>query len=100
KKLIKASQFRVFSNLSPCSRCNGIFLRDKTNFAGINSESSSKSEGYWEEIRIPVPWGHIAGKAWGNKNGFPVLGLHGWLDNAGTFDTIAPLFLDSMYFVA
>ena len=62
------------------------------------------------EIRIPAPYGHIAGsfhfikkncklnfeiwflgKAWGDPNGKPILGLHGWLDNAGTHDHIAPL---------
>ncbi|KAJ9581627.1 hypothetical protein L9F63_023210, partial [Diploptera punctata] len=44
-----------------------------------------------EEITIPVPWGHVAGKWWGDRNVQPVLGLHGWEDNAGTFDTLAPL---------
>jgi len=44
-----------------------------------------------EEIRIPVPYGHIAGKAWGDPNGRPILGLHGWLDNAGTHDHLVPL---------
>ena len=27
-----------------------------------------------EEIRIPVPYGHIAGKAWGDPDGKPILG--------------------------
>ncbi|XP_071447020.1 probable serine hydrolase [Hetaerina americana] len=43
------------------------------------------------EIQIPVPWGHIAGKWWGNPDSKPLLGLHGWQDNAGTFDGIAPI---------
>lgn len=30
-------------------------------------------------------------KAWGPPNGKPVIGIHGWLDNAGTFDTLIPL---------
>lgn len=34
---------------------------------------------------------NIAAKVWGNKNGIPTLALHGWLDNAATFDKIAPL---------
>jgi len=41
-----------------------------------------------EEIRIPVPYGHIAGKVWGPPDGKPILGLHGWLDNAGTHDAL------------
>ncbi|RLU17385.1 hypothetical protein DMN91_009620 [Ooceraea biroi] len=42
-----------------------------------------------EEIKIPVPWGHVSGKWWGPKNEQPILALHGWQDNAGTFDGLA-----------
>ena len=41
------------------------------------------------EIRIPVPYRHIAGKALGDPQGKPILGLHGWLDNTGTHDGLA-----------
>lgn len=39
---------------------------------------------------------HISGlmlnaRVWGPPHGFPVIGMHGWLDNAATFDLIAPL---------
>lgn len=44
----------------------------------------------FEEIKIAVPWGHLSGKWYGPKDKRPLLGLHGWQDNAGTFDTIAP----------
>ena len=54
--------------------------------------SSSRSiSGEAVEVRIPAPYGHIAGKAWGDPGGKPIIGLHGWLDNAGTFDHLAPL---------
>ncbi|XP_046390020.1 probable serine hydrolase isoform X2 [Ischnura elegans] len=50
-----------------------------------------KSSGNAFEINIPVPWGHVAGKWWGDPDSKPLLGLHGWQDNAATFDGIAPL---------
>lgn len=81
--------------------------------------ASSNSSGQLEfnrEIKIPVPWGHIAGcillhclnhykwnsyiliffvfilaKIWGADGGLPVLAIHGWMDNAGSFDRLAPL---------
>jgi len=53
--------------------------------------SRRKISGTSQEIRIPVPYGHIAGKAWGDPNGRPILGLHGWLDNAATHDHLVPL---------
>lgn len=45
----------------------------------------------YDEVSIPVPWGNIAGKWYGPKHIRPILGMHGWQDNAGTFDTLAPL---------
>ncbi|XP_068629812.1 probable serine hydrolase [Battus philenor] len=47
-----------------------------------------------KEITIPVQWGHISGKLWGNENEQPILALHGWQDNAGTWDTLAPLLFE------
>lgn len=44
-----------------------------------------------EEIEIPVPWGHVAGKWWGPRDKQPIIALHGWQDNAGTWDNLIPL---------
>ena len=42
------------------------------------------------EVRFSLPSLEVAGKVWGEPGGIPVIGLHGWLDNAATFDPIAP----------
>ncbi|KAL4647882.1 serine hydrolase-like protein 2 isoform X1 [Arapaima gigas] len=43
------------------------------------------------ELSVPVPWGEIRGRIWGPEEGRPVLCLHGWADNAGSFNTLIPL---------
>ena len=50
-----------------------------------------------EEIEIKTPYLRFAAKRWGDPDGAPILGLHGWLDNASTFDRLAPLFPDAQF---
>ncbi|XP_028828268.1 serine hydrolase-like protein isoform X2 [Denticeps clupeoides] len=52
------------------------------------------------EFRTPVPWGEVRGRDWGPKDGRPVLCIHGWADNAGTFNTLIPLLPQDWRFVA
>ncbi|XP_077426997.1 serine hydrolase-like protein [Vanacampus margaritifer] len=52
------------------------------------------------ELSVPVPWGEIRGKIWGPDHGRPVLCLHGWADNCGTFNTLIPLLPKECRYVA
>jgi pimeloyl-ACP methyl ester carboxylesterase len=40
----------------------------------------------------------LAVKRWGGSSSKPILALHGWLDNAGTFDRLAPLLKEFQIF--
>ncbi|MFT6429449.1 MAG: pimeloyl-ACP methyl ester carboxylesterase [Halopseudomonas sp.] len=51
------------------------------------------------EVRFSLPSLEVAAKVWGDPDGLPVIGLHGWLDNAATFDRLAP-HLSGIYLVA
>ncbi|XP_065168049.1 probable serine hydrolase isoform X2 [Atheta coriaria] len=62
--------------------------------------NASKTEAQGVEVRIPVPWGHLAGKWWGPKDRTPILTLHGWQDNCGSFNALIELLPKHLSFLA
>lgn len=47
-----------------------------------------------EELNFTLRGMRYTAKAWGAADAPPVLALHGWLDNAASFDALAPLLTD------
>jgi pimeloyl-ACP methyl ester carboxylesterase len=52
------------------------------------------------EIRIELAQATLTARTWGDPALPPLLALHGWLDNAGSFDRLAPLLGNDRYVVA
>lgn len=55
------------------------------------------------ELRVKVPWGHIAAKTWEPKYepvNSRILLVHGSLDNAGSFDRLIALLPQNHYYVS
>lgn len=71
-----------------------------SNYKEIPFEVKHETIRQWTEFKMAVPWGHISGKWWGPKDIRPILALHGWQDNAGTFDTLMPLLPTHLGFLA
>ncbi|XP_053213227.1 probable serine hydrolase [Panonychus citri] len=55
-----------------------------------------------KEIRVPVPYGYIATKVWGERESADVtiVALHGWMDNASTFDPLIESLEGNYYIIA
>lgn len=53
-----------------------------------------------EELSIALPQATLTAKRWGDASKPPLLALHGWLDNAGSFNFLAPLLADDWQVVA
>ncbi|XP_015809916.1 serine hydrolase-like protein [Nothobranchius furzeri] len=67
---------------------------------GVRHVTSGTMKQAVSELLVPVPWGQIRGKVWGPDHGRPVLCLHGWSDNCGSFNTLLPLLPTDFRYVA
>ncbi|ALC44201.1 CG7632 [Drosophila busckii] len=79
---------------------NGTQLKFTKRLASSSVSSLKTLTKHYDEIKIPVPWGFVAGKWYGPKHVRPIVGMHGWQDNAGTFDTLAPLLPPHLSFLS
>lgn len=52
-----------------------------------------------QQLHFTIDGLQVAAQAWGNPEHFPILALHGWLDNSASFFALAPL-LNNSYIVA
>jgi len=51
-------------------------------------------------LNLSIPGLTIACKLWGNPKNPPIVAVHGWLDNANSFDYLAEFLLHDFYFIA
>ena len=119
----------VVPSILPATRASHTLCSLKRKM--VNETAASDSNGHskpsgeeqltCQEIQIPMPFGHLAGKThhdlshfsinnilysffyiakvWGKPNNNPILALHGWQDNAGTFDKLIPMLPSNSYIV-
>ncbi|XP_064478652.1 serine hydrolase-like protein [Ornithodoros turicata] len=64
------------------------------------SSSTSLKERRTRDLVVPVPHGYLFGRQWGPDDGQPVLALHGWQDNAASFESLVPLLKSEFQLVA
>ncbi|XP_055060668.2 serine hydrolase-like protein [Misgurnus anguillicaudatus] len=69
-------------------------------FKGLRHFATTTMRRAVSEFQMTVPWGEVRGQVWGPAHGRPVLCLHGWADNSGTFNRLIPLLPNDWRFVA
>lgn len=59
-----------------------------------------KMERQVTEIKLPMPWGHIAGKVYGSAKHPKILVVHGIMDNAGSCNRLIALLPENYQYVS
>ncbi|XP_068217522.1 probable serine hydrolase [Palaemon carinicauda] len=79
---------------------DGEETNNTSSFSCPSAHHGVKTDAWeWEEVEIDIDWGVLRGKKRGSGPR-KILGLHGWLDNANTFDLIAPMFPQGIQFLS
>nr|XP_039255600.1 serine hydrolase-like protein [Styela clava] len=76
-----------------------VFVDFRRTMASVGRYVGTTKRGLTKEFSVPVPWGEIVGKTWGDEKNPPIICLHGWLDNCNTFDKLIPLLPQDFYYV-
>ncbi|EFX76294.1 hypothetical protein DAPPUDRAFT_306263 [Daphnia pulex] len=82
-------------HIIPRSLSTSSFYNNK-----LQIPSSKTSADGPQDVEFQMTWGKVAARIWGPPDGRPVFAIHGWLDNAGTFDTLIPLLPKDLRIVA
>lgn len=90
----------TLSSMEPNSVTNADGSASAKRYRHVGDLTGEPPTREFAEVSIPVPWGHLAGKWYGPQNVQPILGLHGWQDNAGTFDLLVPLLPPDVAFLS
>jgi len=106
-KFTSVYQLNRYQHSKPSTDLKQHFLKIGFTFSEMSdvthavfvTDDDAISDGDLTDLSIPLPWGHIAAKVYGDPSNPPVLCIHGWLDNLGTFETLLPFLPKDKYYV-
>lgn len=80
--MVTGFQFSVRLSLSSDKCEEGQFIQinmfRKSSDVVKRARKFMSTKTQYTNVKIPMPWGEIAGKWWGSQTQQPVLTLHGW----------------------
>lgn len=86
---------RSSGNIKPLQSVLSVRSNPMSTFNSSKNERILREKFKPRDCEFKTPYGHIAGLEWGCSDApHKVLAIHGWLDNAGSFERIVPFILD------